>query len=267
MASGAVPTQWHEYRKDKWSEHDGEVIEEALISIYVNGIELATIMATPQEQDLLALGFLKNEGLIANLGEIEILHISEAGCCVDVWLNRPFEKPERTIITSGCGGGVTFTDPEVGLEPLHSAVTLEPELLQQAFRKLQPPNSLYARSRGVHAAGLLDPQTEELVAIVEDVGRHNTIDKLTGCCLKHDIETRDRVLLVTGRISSEMMRKTAVMGCPIVASRTSPTSLSVEMALGLEHHIGGLCTAGEYASLQSLKSFRKYILKYMTFPI
>lgn len=230
MSSGAVPTQWHEFKKEDWFEQDGEIIEEALISIYINGGELATIMATPKEQDLLALGFLKNEGLLQSLEEIEILHISEAGCCVDIWLDRPFEKPERTIITSGCGGGVTFTDPEVGLEPLHSEITLEPEVLRQAFWKLQPPNSLYARSRGVHAAGLLDPQTEELIAIIEDVGRHNTIDKLTGCCLKYGYETRDRVLLVTGRISSEMMRKTATMGCPIVASRTSPTSLSVEMA-------------------------------------
>jgi len=187
-------------------------------------------MATPQEQDLLALGFMKNEGLIDTLAEIEILHTSKAGCCVDVWLNRPFEAPERVIITSGCGGGVTFDDPTVGIKPLQSALRIQPKMLHQAFRKLQPPNSLYARSRGVHAAGLLDPQTGELAAIVEDVGRHNTIDKLTGCCLKHSIETQDKVLLATGRTSSEMMRKAAVMGCPIVASRTSPTSLSVEMA-------------------------------------
>lgn len=230
MSSGAVPTQWHEYRKD-WSQKDGEVIEEALITIYVNGIELVTIMATPQEQDLLALGFLKNERLIESTSEIEIINVNKAGCCVDVWLNRPFEKPARAIITSGCGGGVTFVDPETGIEPLQSDLRISPKLLHQSFRKLQPPNSLYARSRGVHAAGLLDPQTEKLIAIVEDVGRHNTIDKLTGCCLKHGIETKDRVLIVTGRISSEMMRKAAVMGCPIAASRTSPTSLSVEMAL------------------------------------
>ena len=182
--------------------------------------------------------------MIAGLEEIEILHISQAGCCVDIWLNRPFEKPSRTIITSGCGGGVTFTDPEVGIQPLHSAITLEPEILRSAFRKLQPPNSLYARSRGVHAAGLLDPKTQELVAIVEDVGRHNTIDKLTGCCLKHGYETQDRVLLVTGRISSEMMRKTATMGCPIVASRTSPTSLSVEMALAWQITLVGYVRQG-----------------------
>lgn len=245
MTSGAVPTQWHEVRKDgSQTQKDGEVIEEALISIYVNGIELATIMATPQEGDLLALGFMKNEGLIEELSEIEILHISQAGCCVDLWLNRSFEKPKRTIITSGCGGGVTFTDPEVGVEPLHSEITLDSELIRGAFRKLQPPNSLYARSRGVHAAGLLDPQSEELVVIVEDVGRHNTIDKLTGCCLQHGIETRDRVLLVTGRISSEMMRKTAMMGCPVVASRTSPTSLSVKMAQAWDITLVGYVRSG-----------------------
>jgi FdhD protein len=230
MSTGAVPTQWHEYNKNEWSRNDGEVIDEALVTIYVNGAELATIMATPQEQDLLALGFMKNEGLIDGLAEIEILHISKAGCCVDIWLNRFFEKPARTIITSGCGGGVTFTNPEVGIKPLYSEITLDPELLRQSFRKLQPPNSLYARSRGVHAAGLLNPQKEELIVVVEDVGRHNTIDKLTGYCLKHSLDTKDRVLLVTGRISSEMLRKVAMMGCPIVASRTSPTALSVEMA-------------------------------------
>jgi FdhD protein len=231
MTSGAVPADWYELNKDGDKvRKDGEVIEEALISIYVNGIELATIMATPQEQDLLALGFLRNESLIEKLNEVEILYVSQAGCCVDVWLNRSFEKPERTIITSGCGGGVTFSDPEVGVAPLESAIRISPEQLQQAFRKLQPPNSLYARSRGVHAAGLFDPVSDEMHAFVEDVGRHNTIDKLTGCCLKHGIETGGQVLLVTGRISSEMMRKAAVMGCPIIASRTSPTSLSVQMA-------------------------------------
>lgn len=230
MSRGAVQNQWFEIRKGDWFQDEGEIIEETLITIYVNGSELATIMATPQEQDLLALGFMKNEGLIQSLSEIEILYVSKVGCCVDLWLNHLFEKPERTIITSGCGGGVTFDDPSVGIEPLQSQVRISPEILGSVFRKLQPPNSLYARSRGVHAAGLLDPQTEELIAVVEDVGRHNTIDKLTGCSLKHGFETKDQVLLVTGRISSEMLRKAAVMGCPIVASRTSPTSLSVDMA-------------------------------------
>ena len=229
MSSGVVSTHWYEPHNN-WTEATGEVIEEALITIYVNGIELVTIMATPVEQDLLTLGFMKNEGLIESISEVELLHISQAGCCVDIWLNRDFELPERVIITSGCGGGVTFDDPSTGIEPLESDLQIEPQVLHKFFRKLQSPTSLYARSRGVHAAGLLDPKNNLLSPVVEDVGRHNTIDKLTGCCLKHGIETREKILIVTGRTSSEMLRKAAMMGCPIVASRTSPTSLALEMA-------------------------------------
>jgi len=226
---GAVPAEWHEY-KDGWHQADGEIIEEALITIYVNGAELATIMASPLQLDVLALGFMKNEGLIESLDEIEILFVSKLGCCLDVWMDREFEKPERVIITSGCGGGVTFDDPRVGIDPIESDLRLEPSQLRGAFRRLQPPNSLYARSRGVHAAGLYDPENDEMVAIVEDVGRHNTIDKISGICLQEAIDPKGHVLLVTGRISSEMLRKAAKMDCPMIASRTSPTSISIEMA-------------------------------------
>jgi FdhD protein len=229
--SGVTPTQWIEYHKGNWRPRDGAVIGEALITIYVNGVELVTIMGTPQDQDFLTLGFLKNEGIITTIADVEVLRVSKAGCCVDVWLAYPFVRPQRKIITSGCGGGVTFSEPMEGVSPIHSGIAIAPEMLHRIMRKLHPPDSLYAQARGVHAAGLLDPLTEELLARVEDVGRHNAIDKLTGICLMENIETRDRVLLVTGRVSSEMLRKAAVMGCPLVASRTSPTSLSVGMAL------------------------------------
>jgi FdhD protein len=240
---GAVPTSWFEYRRG-WQRVEDEVIEEALISIYVNGVEIAAIMGTPLQQDLLALGFLKNEGLIESLAEVEIVYVSELGCCVDIWLDRAFEKPERLIVTSGCGGGVTFDDPRVGIEALESSLVVAPKRIREAFRRLQPPNSLYARSRGVHAAGLYDPDSGELTAIVEDVGRHNTVDKISGICLREGIDPLGGVLLVTGRISSEMMRKAAVMGCPVVASRTSPTSMSVEMARAWNITLIGYVRAG-----------------------
>ena len=80
----------------------------------------------------------------------------------------------------------------------------------------------------MHTAGLTDALS--ILAVAEDVGRHNTIDKLVGQCLERDIDTQGRILLTTGRVSSEMLRKGAIMGCPIVASRNSPTSMSIEMA-------------------------------------
>lgn len=226
---GAVPVTWREFRGE-WREQQGEVVEEALITLYLNGRELATLMATPRQQDALALGFLKNEGFIDGREEVEILFVGQRGCCVDVWLKRAVTPPKRVIITSGCGGGVTFADPASGLEPLQSDLRITPEELRAAFNRLQDRESLYARSRGVHSAGLLDAATGRLLAVAEDVGRHNTIDKVVGLCLQQDIDTHEKVLLATGRVSSEMLRKAVLMGCPMIASRNSPTSLSIEMA-------------------------------------
>ena len=123
MSEGARETAWREYRRG-WRDVEGEVIEEGLVTLYVNGVEWATIMCTPREQDWLALGFLANEGFLTTLDEVEILHVSGPGCCVDLWLNHPASKPEREIITSGCGGGLTFDDPESGIPPLEDELRL-----------------------------------------------------------------------------------------------------------------------------------------------
>ncbi len=227
MKRGSVVTEWVDFRRG-WRRAEAEVIEEAPVSIYVNGMELATIMCTPSRQEALALGFLMNEGLIEGLQAVDHVHVSRDGCCVDVWLKHSLQKPQRVVITSGCGGGVTFDDPSLGIEPLQQDLRLAPGRLFELFNRLQDPGSLYARARGVHAAGLSDGS--RLLAVAEDVGRHSTLDKLRGLCMLQGIETRGRALLATGRISSEMLRKGALMGCPIVASRNSPTSLSVAMA-------------------------------------
>jgi FdhD protein len=228
MCDGTIQTEWHEYRKG-WNHVKADIIEEAVITIYVNGEELATIMATPNELDSLALGFLKNEGMVDSCAEVDHVHQSDDRCCVDVWLTHAVEKPERAIITSGCGRGITFNDPSIDLKPLEDDFHIRPEELSDLFKMLHFPGSLYARSRGVHTAGLSDGV--EVLAIAEDVGRHNTVDKLLGKCMLEDIETRGRILLATGRVSSEMLIKGALMGCPIIASRNSATSMSVAMAL------------------------------------
>lgn len=241
MGIGAVTTGWVEYRHG-WSPVEGEVIEEALVTIYLNGKELATIMCTPRDQDKLALGFLKNEGLIEALPEVQDVHISKNGCCVDVWLDHPVTMPKRVIITSGCGGGVTFDDPSLGIRPLTNDLRIEPEALFGLLNQLHFPGSLHARTRGVHAAGLAEG--DRLLARVEDVGRHNTIDKLRGACMLQGVATEGRILLATGRVSSEMLRKAALMGCPIVASRNSPTSMSIAMAEAWNITLAGYARQG-----------------------
>lgn len=227
VGPGAIPARWAEYR-DGWATVQAEVIQEILLTLYVNGRESASIMCSPRDQDFLALGFLKNEGLIGTLSELQALTISRNGCCVDVWLDHAIPAPRRVVITSGCGGGVTFDDPSVGVAPLTAQTAISPGELFQRFNELHLPDSLHARARGVHAAGLSDGA--RILAMAEDIGRHNTIDKLCGMCLASGIATPGRILLATGRVSSEMLRKGALMGCPIIASRNSPTSMSIAMA-------------------------------------
>jgi FdhD protein len=228
LTSGVVPFRYFQHTHE-WLEVEGEVIEEAFVSIFVNGQELATIMSTPRDQDKLALGFLRNENIISGLDDVRAVHVCPSGGCVDVWLrNAQFQPPQKRILTSGCGGGVTFSDLAETQEPLPAGPNLPPAALFELMVEMQQRGTLYARSRGVHTAGLADGL--RLAAVAEDVGRHNTVDKLRGDFLLRGLDPAGHILLTTGRISSEMISKAARMGCPIVASRTSPTSMSVRLA-------------------------------------
>jgi FdhD protein len=228
MPDGTVPDRYHQYAGD-WREIDAEVIEEGQLSIFVNGRELASLMCTPRDPLQLALGFLVSERFISSYDQVEIEHVCAAGDCVDLWLSVPaWDRPQRRIITSGCGGGLTFTDLAAHQDPVTSELQLSPEQIGALMSQLQRRGSLYARARGVHTAALSDGQ--RLLLVAEDIGRHNTIDRLRGECLRQGIDPAGMLLLATGRISSEMIHKAAQMACPIVASRTSPTSLSVGLA-------------------------------------
>lgn len=213
---------------------DGAVIDEALACVSVNGEELATFMCTPRDLTELALGFLYNEGVINGLDEVRAHHVAKSGTCVDVWLhNTAFERPRRAIITAGCGGGLTFNDLSEVYEPLASAALAAPEQLAALMKHLHLGAELYQTARGVHTAVLaeIDPAGEARTLLqVEDIGRHNCLDKLQGAALLAGIPTKDRILLSSGRISSEMINKARRLETPIVCSRTSPTGLSVALA-------------------------------------
>lgn len=228
MSDGAVPYRYNRYN-GKWQIVDAEVIEEGFVTIFVNSRELATLMCTPRDPLQLALGFLANEEFISTYDEVRVAPVCKGGGCVDLWLSHPiWDEPRRKIITSGCGGGLTFADLAAYQEPIKDTHKIDPNRLGELIAQLQSQSSLYARARGVHTSGLSDG--EKLLYIAEDVGRHNTLDRLRGECLRQGVDPAGMILLATGRISSEMINKAAKMGCPIVASRTSPTSMSVDLA-------------------------------------
>ena len=204
---------------------EGGVVREALVRLHVNGRELARLMCTPEQLDYLALGFLRSEGLIREMADVRLVVVCPSRTCVDVWLrDANLELPGQPVLTSGCGGGITFADLEAAGEPVRSELRLRVDEIGRLMSDLLAGRE----TRGVHRAGLAD--VERLLVVAEDVGRHNTLDKIWGFCLKEGIETQGRILLATGRISSEMLGKAARMGIPFVVSHTSPTSLSVALA-------------------------------------
>jgi FdhD protein len=208
---------------------DGEVPEEALACISVNGQELATFMCSPTDLDALALGFLYNENLINSAADVRSLRVSASSSCVDVWLHdTSVELPQRAIVTAGCGGGVTFDDLSQQHEPLHSTKRVAAAELAALMRQMHLGAELYQRARGIHTAALAAGGT--ILLQVEDIGRHNCLDKLAGKALQHGVATRDCILFSSGRISSEMLNKARRMETPVICSRTSPTSLSVALS-------------------------------------
>ena len=208
---------------------DGAVPEEALSCISVNGQELATFMCSPTHLDALALGFLYNENIIQSTADVRSLRVSASSSCVDVWLqDSSVELPNRAIITAGCGGGVTFDDLSQQHEPLESALRLSAGALAELMREMHLGSVLYQQARGIHTAA--PARDERILLLVEDIGRHNCLDKLAGLALQQQIATRDCVLFTSGRISSEMLNKARRMEIPLVCSRTSPTNLSVALA-------------------------------------
>ncbi len=226
--AGAYPVTYTGYYDAERRPVRGVVPVEDLVTLYVNGRPLVSVMCTPTHLEELALGFLFNEGLIEGLDDVAVLELCGGERCVDVWLEHDIETPQLRVITSGCSGGTTFEDVVSAHHRVESDLNLTPQQVTQLMREFLRATALYRRAGGVHGAVLA--QGERLLCGAEDVGRHNALDKIAGMCLRQGQPTRDCVLLTTGRISSEMVNKVARMGVPIVISRTSPTSLSIQLA-------------------------------------
>jgi FdhD protein len=219
-------------RGGRLDEVKGEVVREQPLTIHVDGTKFLTLLCSPFQLEELVLGYLWMEKVIGDPREVAELTISEVDGRADVRLTRPVELPTERILTSGCGGGITFRlDPRL-FPRIRSSLRVPPASLGARLKELFTRAVHYQASRGIHGAALADP--DRLLIVAEDVGRHNAVDKIKGEALLRSIETTDRILLTTGRISSEMLLKAARMGVPVVASRTSPT----EMAIGLAEQLG-----------------------------
>ena len=206
----------------------GEVVREQPLSVFVNGEKFLTLLCSPMALEELIVGYLWMEKVIGAREEIARLEVSAVDGRAEVTLTHPVTLPTERILTSGCGGGITFRIDHRLFPRLHSRVRVRPAQLADRMKELFQAAVHYQRSRGIHGAALAD--AERLLIVAEDVGRHNAVDKIKGEALLRGIPTEDRLLFSTGRISSEMLLKAARMGVPVVASRTSPTEMAVALA-------------------------------------
>ena len=224
---------YERYEFKKWKPFDAETIVETPVSLTVNGQVWLTFMCTPVNLEAMSVGFLYNEGMIESMEEVEDVRVCEHGDNVDVWLSHAVEQPQSWRRTSGCTGGVTAVDALARVDVSFDSELPKvlPEAIGQLVESLFQSQSLYRETGGVHTSALSDG--EKIVLVAEDIGRHNTLDKIAGLCLINHIWPETRILITTGRISSEMLQKAARLKAPILISRTSPSSLSIEMA---EHY-------------------------------
>ena len=200
------------------------------LTIYVNDQELATILCTPSKLNCLVLGFLYSEGIIADMHEVASMRICEDEPIADVRLNKSdYTAPARRTLTSGCGSGVSF---QTEMRKVNSDLVVTPQEVLTLMKQLHHQQELFQQCGGIHCSALCD--RKQILVAAEDIGRHNTLDKILGECLLRGIRTKDHILLTTGRISSEMLVKAAKLETPVVVSRGSPT----ERAISLGHDLG-----------------------------
>ena len=230
MLEPRMPIHYFQITSNKNETIQGSTIVETPVSLTLNGEVWTTFMCTPIHLEAMMVGFLFNEGVIHGLNEVADARICEHGDNVDVWLTHDASKPDSWTRTSGCTGGVTAVASIERPEPasVSNEFNLSPSQINHLVEMLFESQELYRETGGVHTSALCDG--DKVILSAEDIGRHNTLDKIAGLCLMENIWPDKRILITTGRISSEMLQKGVRMGARVVASRTSPSSMSIELA-------------------------------------
>lgn len=208
------------------------VVEERPLTIFLNAQEIVTAMTIGDYPEYLALGFLCNQGMLRADDRVTGVDYDEDIETVVVRTARATsyeEKVKKKTRTSGCAVGTVFGDMMEGLEGLTLPdAELRTSWLYALARQINTLPSLYLAAGAIHGTVLCEK--DRALVYMEDVGRHNAVDKIAGWMFRHDQSGADKILYTTGRLTSEMVIKTALMGIPVLASRSGFTAWGVEIA-------------------------------------
>ena len=233
----------------------GEVSETAIpaeraLTVYLDKRELVTLMTLGGEPELLVLGFLRNQRLIESVEQIESItvdwtvgegEVGEPGVAAvrtREGANVHVERSAERVVTTGCGQGSVFGDLMAHIDEIELPdAQITQGQLYGIVNTIRLQESTYKSSGSVHGCALF--QGQEMLLFVEDVGRHNAVDTIAGWMWMNDIDGQDKVFYTTGRLTSEMVIKSAQMGIPVVVSRSGITQMGLDVAQRV-----GLCAIG-----------------------
>lgn len=212
---------------------EAAIVHERPLTLFLNGREIVTVMTIGDHPEELALGYLLNQGMLRPDDVVTgIEHDAElAVVVVRTARETDFEqKLAKKIRTSGCAQGTVFGDLMERFEQvrLPVAAVLKTSWLYALTRAINTTPSLYLKAGAIHGCVLC--QEDKILLYMEDVGRHNAVDKIAGVMWRQGIEPADKIFYTTGRLTSEMVIKTVQMGIPILISRSGFTAWGVELA-------------------------------------
>ncbi len=206
------------------------------LTLFVDKQELVTLMTLGAMPELLVLGYLRNQHLIAGAADVESITVDWDVAAAAVKTRNGISdlagRTARRVVTTGCGQGTVFGDAMAQLDQLSlpdaASARLRQSTLQRMLECMRQQDSIHRKAGSVHGCALF--QGAEMLMFVEDVGRHNAIDTITGWMALHGVAGNDKALYTTGRLTSEMVMKAATIGVPIVVSRNGVTAMGFDMA-------------------------------------
>ena len=221
-----------------FSDGDRAIPEETAVALSYGGGTYAVMMATPRDLEDFAIGFSLAEGVVATRDDIVSLDIVELdnGIDVQMWLepsraSHLTERRRHIAGPTGCGlcGIDSISEAVRPAAIVGHGLHVTPQQIMTAMAALPPLQKLNVETRAVHAAAFWHPD-RGVVALREDVGRHNALDKLAGALARQSVTAAEGVVLLTSRVSVELVQKTAAMGASVIVSVSAPTALAVRMA-------------------------------------
>ncbi len=228
---------------------EDEVIIEYPFTIFLDEEELITLLCTPKSLEELTIGFLYSEGYINSMDKVEKVLLNEEKGRAYVYLKdrKPIKEMllGKRAITSGCGKGTVFYNAidSIKCKKVEKSLEISLDSVVTLSKDFNNKSELFLNTGGVHSCGLC--YNDKIIYFEEDIGRHNALDKILGRAFIDGIDLSDKIVISSGRISSEMLLKTAKRGIPAIISRSAPTSLAIDIARELNILLIGFARGGK----------------------